>query len=75
MPTVVADFADWTVATISDRGWGPDGNATALGNLHSNCLAVAAAAGGGVRWSDTAKAFITPSGDAARARVAKAFAS
>jgi hypothetical protein len=75
MPTVVADFADWTVSTISEEGWGPDGNSTALGSLHSNCLAVAAEAGGGVRWSKAANAFVAPSGDAARARVTKAFGS
>jgi len=44
----VAAIAEWTVQTIHRNGWGPDGNATALGQRHSNAMSLAAQAGGGV---------------------------
>ena len=41
----VGAVASWTVETIEKHGWGPDGNATAMGQRHSNSLALAGAAG------------------------------
>ena len=62
-----AIFADWVVATISENGWGPDGNATQLGRLHSNCTAIAAQSGGGVRVNPRTNRFEAPDGSAALA--------
>lgn len=42
-----AAIGEWVVRTIERHGWGPDGNTTALGQRHSNAMAVAAMAGGG----------------------------
>jgi hypothetical protein len=44
-PLEVGAIASWTVETIEKNGWGPDGNASAMGQRHSNALALAAAAG------------------------------
>ncbi|MFI6078049.1 hypothetical protein ACIA5C_41620 [Actinoplanes sp. NPDC051343] len=41
----VGAIASWIVETIEKNGWGPDGNASAMGQRHSNSLALAAAAG------------------------------
>jgi hypothetical protein len=60
-----AIFGDWVVATISKNGWGPDGNATQLGRLHSNCMAIAAQNGGGVRPSAMTGRFEAPDGSEA----------
>ncbi|GAA4250084.1 hypothetical protein [Dactylosporangium darangshiense] len=43
----VAAIAEWLVSTITRFGWGPDGNSSPLGS-HSNSMAVAAEAGGGL---------------------------
>ena len=61
-----AIFADWVTSTVSKYGWGPDGNASAIGRLHSNCMAVAAKAGGGVRVNAATGRFEAPDGDTAR---------
>ena len=44
-PLEVGAIASWTVETIEKQGWGPNGNSTAMGQRHSNSLALAAAAG------------------------------
>jgi hypothetical protein len=62
----VGIFGDWVVATIGKNGWGPDGNQSALGSVHSNCMAVAAQAGGGVRQNSVTGRFEAPTGDEAR---------
>lgn len=62
----VAAIGEWTVNAIHRRGWGPDGNSSALGQRHSNAMALAAAAGGGLHVrSDTGK-YEYGNGDAAR---------
>lgn len=55
----VGAIAAWTVETIGRHGWGPDGNASPLGQRHSNSMALAGAAG----WVFFPRA---PSGDTAR---------
>lgn len=62
-----AIFGDWVTVTISKNGWGPDGNATQLGRLHSNCMAIAARNGGGVRMNPRTRQFEAPDGSAALA--------
>ncbi len=57
-----AIFGDWVVATISKNGWGPDGNSTQLGRLHSNCMAIAAQSGGGIRLNSRTGQFEAPDG-------------
>ena len=64
--TEVAAIADWTVETIVTHGWGPDGNRTPLGQRHSNAMALAAAAGGGVRLNSATGDFEAGSGHRAR---------
>lgn len=49
----VAAMGEWLVTTIHRFGWGPDGNSTPLGQRHSNSMAIAAEAGGGVHPSPT----------------------
>jgi hypothetical protein len=44
----VAAIGEWTVTTIERRGWGPNGRTSALGQAHSNAMALAAEAGGGL---------------------------
>lgn len=61
-----AIFADWVTSSIASNKWGPDGNKSALGNLHSNCMAIAAQAGGGVRINPATGRWEAPTGDAAR---------
>jgi len=46
--TETAAIGEWTVRAIQRFGWGPDGNSTPLGERHSNAMALAAAAGGGM---------------------------
>jgi hypothetical protein len=41
----VGAIASWTVETIETYGWGPDGNATVMGQRHGNSMALAAMAG------------------------------
>lgn len=60
-----AIFADWVVATISRNDWGPNGNATQLGRLHSNCMAIAARSGGGLRRNPQTNQLEAPDGSAA----------
>ena len=64
--TEVAAIAEWTVETIERNAWGPDGNTTALGQRHSNAMALAAAAGGGLRLNPNTGRFEYGNGDAAR---------
>jgi hypothetical protein len=61
-----AIFGDWVVVSIGANHWGPDGNQSALGSAHSNCLALAAQAGGGVRINPVTGKSEVPNGDAAR---------
>jgi hypothetical protein len=68
--TEAAAIAEWVVATIENFGWGPDGNASPLGQRHSNAMAVAAAAGGGLRMNPATGQFEYGNGDDAR-RAAK----
>lgn len=62
----VAAVAEWVVATIERHGWGPDGNSTRLGQCHSNALALAAEAGGGVRLNPATGRFEYGDGSDAR---------
>lgn len=62
----VAAIAEWTVETIEQRRWGPDGNSTAMGQRHSNAMALAAKAGGGIRRDPRTGKFTYGNGDAAR---------
>ncbi len=64
--TEVAAIAEWTVETIEQHRWGPDGNSTPLGQRHSNAMALAAAAGGGVRLNPAIGRFEYGNGDRAR---------
>lgn len=59
-------FADWVVATIGRYGWGPDGNQSALGCVHSNCIALATRSGAGVRKNPLTGKYEAPTGDEAR---------
>lgn len=62
----VAAIGEWLVTTIHRFGWGPDGNSTPLGQRHSNSMAVAAEAGGGVRQNSTTRLFEYGDGSQAR---------
>jgi hypothetical protein len=62
----VAAIAEWTVETIENFGWGPDGNTTAIGQRHSNAIGLAAASGGGVLFDESIQAFGHRNGDLAR---------
>jgi len=62
----VAAIAEWTVETIEEQGWGPDGNSTPLGQRHSNAMALAAAAGGGARMNPATGQFEYGTGELAR---------
>lgn len=66
-----APYADWTVATIEDNRWGPDGGSTALGQQHSACMATAALAGGGIQWNATTEEFASSTGESARQQAAE----
>lgn len=37
-PTDAGIFVEWALAAIERHGWGPDGNASPLGQLHSMCM-------------------------------------
>jgi hypothetical protein len=45
----VAAIGEWTVSTLERHGWGADGRTSALGQAHSNAMALSAEAGGGMR--------------------------
>lgn len=61
-----ARYGDWVVRTINQKGWGPDGNTSPLGILHSTMMATASQAGGGVRLNPASGQFEAPTGDEAR---------
>lgn len=67
----VAAVAHWLVDTIQSRGWGPNGNTTALGQAHSDSMALAAEAGGGMRMDPATGGFEYPDGSEARAAAAQ----
>jgi hypothetical protein len=67
----VAAIAEWTVVTIEQHGWGPDGNTTPLGQRHSSAMALAASAGGGVRLNPRTNSFEYGNGDRARQAAAQ----
>lgn len=62
----VAAMGEWLVTTIHRFGWGPDGNSTPLGQRHSNSMAVAAEAGGGIRMNPATGRFEYGDGSEAR---------
>ena len=62
----VAAIGEWTVATLERNGWGPDGRTSALGQAHSNAMALAAEAGGGIRMNPETR--VMEYGDGTEAR-------
>ncbi len=62
----VAAIAEWTVRTLEAHGWGADGRTTALGQVHSEAMALAAQAGGGMRQNRQTGEFEYPDGSEAR---------
>lgn len=61
-----AAIAEWTVVTLEQHDWGADGNTTALGQRHSNALAMAARAGFGVQYDPVKGKFANGDGGVAR---------
>jgi TPR repeat protein len=62
----VAAVAEWTVVTIEKHQWGPDGPSTAIGQVHSGAMALAAQAGGGLRQNPATDSFEYGDGSEAR---------